>query len=106
MHFVIKFLQHEVDVCRKEQPFVIRPRRSESSISIEQPQSPLQLDSIPMETDSTGAGATTTTAGASSSAEPPPLLQPATKTEDGKGMLNIDPCGAGTIRSNLLYKTH
>ena len=41
-------VQHEVEVCRKEQPFVIRPVRSESEarLNIESnPLSPLPMDS-------------------------------------------------------------
>ncbi len=61
-----------MDICRKEQPFVIRPKRSESSVSFDNPSSPSMFDSggaIPMETDSAALGGSDVNQGASTSAE-------------------------------------
>ena len=70
--------QNEVDICRKEQPFVIRVARSESTVSIDgNPASPSQFEIsttednvIPMETDTAGPSSTdTVNKGASTSAD-------------------------------------
>ncbi|XP_023930490.1 E3 ubiquitin-protein ligase HUWE1 [Lingula anatina] len=51
----INRLEHEVEICRREQPFVIRPTRSESISSIEYPHSPMSpgrsATTTPMDTD-------------------------------------------------------
>ena len=72
------FAQNEVDICRKEQPFVIRVARSESTASIDgNPASPSQIEIsttednvIPMETDTAGpSSGDTVNKGASTSAD-------------------------------------
>ena len=79
-----------MDICRKEQPFVIRVARSESTVSMDgNPASPSQIEVsttednvIPMETerDPTGTfGADTVNKGASTSAEDTVVIPGASK---------------------------
>ncbi|XP_046372246.1 E3 ubiquitin-protein ligase HUWE1-like isoform X1 [Haliotis rufescens] len=70
----INRLENEVSICRKEQPFVIRPARREASID-SQPESP----PAPMETDMTQSS-DSINAGASTSL-PAPVAQPAEPAE-------------------------
>lgn len=55
--FFLSFYQHEVDVCRKEQPFEIKTKRRESVLE-ESPVSPAS----DMETESTEASSSRTPA--------------------------------------------
>jgi hypothetical protein len=62
-------LQHEVDICRKEQPFVIRPGRSESTSGLDsnptspashtEGASPMDMDSENKLSDAVNSGAST-----------------------------------------------
>lgn len=57
IYFFLSFYQHEVDVCRKEQPFEIKTKRRESVLE-ESPVSPAS----DMETESTEASSSRTPA--------------------------------------------
>ena len=106
-------LQHEVDICRKEQPFVIRPPRSDSTSTMDtQPPSPSTIAPSPpspqpstspctspshtgeltMDMDSSLTGVNQ---GASTSAEVPPIyLEVPAKGPNGKRTFFFHVCCA------------
>ena len=96
-------LQHEVDVCRREQPYVIRSQRSESVQSMEglppSPHSPVvthdpENNPVPMETDSAPPS--------SSSSLPSSSLEVATKGDGGRP-LQCFPQRAALLKSMLKF---
>ena len=81
----INRLEHEVDVCRREQPFVIRPPQSGDSMD-SAPASPPDSIPVPMEDDSS-TGAVQNPGPSTSSGSSTNALLPNTKDSEGKPLL-------------------